>query len=65
MWHAKSGLSVADDEVSLGFGTIYQASHKRQARIRVADVELVISNLASEAGGNIQLQITNVSASIH
>ena len=45
--------------------TINQASHKTQFNVRIANIELVISELTSKPAGDIRLQVASISAFVY
>ena len=53
------------DEVSPSTNAVDQASHEGQIDVRIANVKLVISEQASEAGRDIRLQVADVSTPVH
>ena len=56
---------VAGDEVSPSSRTVNQAAHERQASVGVANVELGIPKLMSEAARDIWFQAAHVPAMIY
>jgi len=51
--HSEPGLGAVDDEVSSGSCTINQATHECHTNVGVADIELVVPKLKSEAARDI------------
>ena len=59
-WHTKASSSTPSDEVRLGSGTINQAANVYQARVGVADIQLVIPELSREPTGHVGFQVSDV-----
>jgi len=53
------------DEVSPSTNAVDQASHEGQIDVQIANVKLVISELASKAGRDILLQVADVFTPVH